>query len=272
MSKPTEDEMLYPIPGFINYYANKKGEIWKWENESWFRPKVFDFDRGYLQIFMKTLPDLELKRFSVHRLIARTFLGPPPTPTSYCCHKNDIKDDNRADNLYWGTPRTNGADSVKNRHKPENIRQREKIDGKRILKLQIKLEESINKYGEFSKRTIKIELEIERIVQLLAYRREKAEAVRLVKLELKEEVKKKEIERKQTERKEKKERNHKEKVSRDKMLKAIIKAQREAKRKEAIRQLKPRSIKGSTKSIEDFNKLLQQTHGDALHFYTKEEL
>lgn len=30
------------------------------------------------------------------------------------CHKNDIKEDNRIDNLYWGSYKQNTADQIKN--------------------------------------------------------------------------------------------------------------------------------------------------------------
>lgn len=48
-----------------------------------------------------------------HRIVAEAFHGTAP-PGTECCHKNDIKQDNRANNLYWGTRSDNLRDRVKN--------------------------------------------------------------------------------------------------------------------------------------------------------------
>ncbi|GEB94175.1 NUMOD4 domain-containing protein [Microbacterium lacticum] len=41
------------------------------------------------------------KTLAVHRLVARAFHGEPPTEGATVKHLNDIKADNRADNLAW---------------------------------------------------------------------------------------------------------------------------------------------------------------------------
>ena len=52
---------------------------------------------------------------SVHNLVCEAFNGPRPTPKHYACHKNDISEDCRAENLYWGTPSDNARDRERNR-------------------------------------------------------------------------------------------------------------------------------------------------------------
>ena len=49
----------------------------------------------------------------VHQLVAEAFHGPRPEGMQ-CCHINDNGQDNRACNLYWGTPKQNTADSIRN--------------------------------------------------------------------------------------------------------------------------------------------------------------
>jgi hypothetical protein len=48
--------------------------------------------------------------FYVHRLVARHFLGPQPSPSHLVCHNNGARDDNRAENLRWDTQHSNLGD------------------------------------------------------------------------------------------------------------------------------------------------------------------
>lgn len=53
------------------------------------------------------------KRF-VHQLICEAWRGPAPSSDHMVCHSDDVKSNNDPGNLYWGTRKDNGADSVKN--------------------------------------------------------------------------------------------------------------------------------------------------------------
>ena len=57
-------------------------------------------DSGYYQTGLRKNRKLITKR--IHILVAKAFI-PNPNNLPYVCHKNDIKTDNRAENLYWGT-------------------------------------------------------------------------------------------------------------------------------------------------------------------------
>jgi hypothetical protein len=46
---------------------------------------------------------------NVHSLVLNAFVGPCPTKYE-CCHKNNIKTDNRVENLCWGTHLHNSKD------------------------------------------------------------------------------------------------------------------------------------------------------------------
>lgn len=55
----------------------------------------------------------ETTRKFVHVLILESFVGPRPDG-HVSCHWNDVPDDNRLDNLRWGTHVDNGDDMVRN--------------------------------------------------------------------------------------------------------------------------------------------------------------
>lgn len=49
------------------------------------------------------------KNYKVHRLICEAFSGPPPFPNAVCMHLDENSENNRADNLMWGTQKENLA-------------------------------------------------------------------------------------------------------------------------------------------------------------------
>jgi predicted XRE-type DNA-binding protein len=66
---------------------------------------------GYL--YVNLYKNGKIKRFSIHRLVALTFI-PNPNNYSQVNHKNDIKDKNYIKNLKWGTQKQNVHDAIKN--------------------------------------------------------------------------------------------------------------------------------------------------------------
>ena len=67
----------------------------------------------------------ELRDQAMHRLVLLAFVGPPPEH-HIGCHKNDVPDDNRLDNLYWGTKGENALDKLRNRrNNPQLIAKRQ---------------------------------------------------------------------------------------------------------------------------------------------------
>lgn len=71
----------------------------------------FRTPHGYLRVGLckqgKTRTEL------VHPLVLEAFVGPRPEGCD-CCHLNDVPDDNRLENLRWGTRSQNILDSVRN--------------------------------------------------------------------------------------------------------------------------------------------------------------
>lgn len=111
-------EIWKQIPGFSNYEVssfgkvrNKSGSILvQWLNGS-------REDNLYLALDLQKDGDEDWKtrrkRMSVHRLVLMAFHG-MPEDGQIACHKNNIKTDNRPENLYWGTYKDNAADQIKN--------------------------------------------------------------------------------------------------------------------------------------------------------------
>lgn len=126
MNKLSEDELLHLIPNCINHYANKLGEIWEWNNGNWYKVS-YTYHEGslYPQVKLpikyidnKGQEKTKNKTIPVHLVIIGMFIGPKPYKHSMCCHKNDIKHDNRVVNLYWGNHESNMEDYAKNKHTP----------------------------------------------------------------------------------------------------------------------------------------------------------
>jgi hypothetical protein len=79
------------------------------------------------------------RRVFVHRLVLEAFVGPCPAGKD-CLHWNDIPDDNRLENLRWGThgenvaDRTrNGGDTVGERHGMAKLTERDVIEIRKFL-------------------------------------------------------------------------------------------------------------------------------------------
>ena len=53
------------------------------------------------------------RRTNVHRLVLEAFVGPCPSGL-IACHINDVRTDNRLENLRWGTYQDNSNDRVRN--------------------------------------------------------------------------------------------------------------------------------------------------------------
>ena len=66
---------------------------------------------NYLTVALKRGGQKRNRR--IHVLVAEAFLGPKPTAKAEVCHANGNKDDNRPENLYWGTHSQNIQDAVR---------------------------------------------------------------------------------------------------------------------------------------------------------------
>lgn len=74
---------------------------------------LFDGGRGYLCFNIST-DFARVKLCRVHRAVAEAFI-PNPSNLPVVRHRNDVKTDNRVENLAWGVAHDNTEDAIKNR-------------------------------------------------------------------------------------------------------------------------------------------------------------
>lgn len=125
---PENSETWLPIPGFENHYeVSNQGRVRSLEravtSHSDNRRRVFkgrvlkqgSRKNGYCVVGLSK--DGVVHDWYVHRLVLWAFVGAPP-PGAECCHNNDVRDDNRLENLRWGTHKANVGDAVaRGRHR-----------------------------------------------------------------------------------------------------------------------------------------------------------
>ena len=97
-----------PIPDYPDHEASSLGRIRNKKTGKLMRPSKA-VDREHLQVRLGT-PG---KTLMVHRLVLLSFIGPCPEEMQ-ARHLNDRPQDNRIDNLAWGTHAENYHDRVRN--------------------------------------------------------------------------------------------------------------------------------------------------------------
>lgn len=108
---PDDEHIEYrEIPRHQGYMAGSDGSIWSCRGRrDWHRLSPFADKKGYLYVTVRVNGKSPHK--SVHSLVALAFHGECPDGHE-CRHKNGKNDDNRADNVCYGTPKDNALDKV----------------------------------------------------------------------------------------------------------------------------------------------------------------
>lgn len=102
--KPVRDIKTGKIITQTIYLSNK----WRKVKASKFKKKNNVFLYSRVSISIKNI----VKTKRVHKLIAEAFI-PNPNNYSFVCHKDGNPENNKAENLYWGTPKQNQQDRYK---------------------------------------------------------------------------------------------------------------------------------------------------------------
>ncbi len=95
---------MKPIPNYPNYWITVDGKVFKR-----LRPGT---TVGYKSFRLYADGQHDRPQLA-GRLVLETYVGPCPVGKE-CCHKNDHRQDDRLENLYWGTRSENQADAVRN--------------------------------------------------------------------------------------------------------------------------------------------------------------
>ena len=116
------------IPGFTGYAVDKAGDIWsriykkkQFDNFGhiiWKKRKSWKKKDGYLILRLQRDDDKKMIKKYTHRLTLETFTSNIENKPCVL-HGNGIRDDNRLDNLYWGTYLDNLKDA--HRHGTTNL-------------------------------------------------------------------------------------------------------------------------------------------------------
>jgi len=107
-------ETFKTIPGWNEYQVSDSGNV---KSLKWGKERILKLsrqDNGYVGVYLQK--DHKRKFFRVHRLVALTFNEYPLDSELIVMHRNDIKHDNRLENLSIGTQSENVQDCLlKNR-------------------------------------------------------------------------------------------------------------------------------------------------------------
>ena len=108
------NEEFKPIPGFENRYeASNHGNILSWVYPNNGQLLHITTDGRYPSVSLRDSEGNQ-RCHRVHQLVAAAHLGPMPEDCTLIRHLNDVKTDNRAENLAYGTEADNRADWVRN--------------------------------------------------------------------------------------------------------------------------------------------------------------
>lgn len=104
LAQPKEREMQKPVHNCPGYFACDNGHIWR----NGRKLTAHSNGNGYLRI--TTSINSRVKTRYVHRMVCEAWHGLCPEGDYQCRHKDGSRNNNRPDNLCWGTRQENEAD------------------------------------------------------------------------------------------------------------------------------------------------------------------
>lgn len=117
-----ENEIWKTIEEFPNYIVSSYGIVKSLGNNKTRKEKILKpkkMENGYLRVVLHK--NGEKKYFQVHRLVYETFVGEIPDGMQ-CNHINEIKSDNRLENLNLMTPKENANWGTRNERISEKLK------------------------------------------------------------------------------------------------------------------------------------------------------
>jgi hypothetical protein len=111
---PSGNWKTYPLFGKM-YAFSSNGEVLSSRYGAWNIPKL-SIVGGYRAIgyLIEVNGEKKLCFVKISRIILELFGGKKPKNKDWVLHWNDNKKDDRSENLYWGTPKDNALDTVRN--------------------------------------------------------------------------------------------------------------------------------------------------------------
>lgn len=131
---------MKPIPGFPNYTITKNGRVWSKPRQGsstfgmWLNP--YKDSHGYFQVSLRKNGKRTDKL--VHHLVLEGY-GQPRRKRQVTRHLNGNKQDNRIENLAWGTYKENVKDMRKHGQMPNHQGEsngRAKLTEKKVLQIR----------------------------------------------------------------------------------------------------------------------------------------
>lgn len=134
------------IDGFENYSIDENGTVTNIKTGKILKP--WKSKKGYLYISLSKGRTFHKR---LHRLLAQNFI-PNPDNLPLVRHLNDIKIDNRIENLAWGTNSDNMKDMINNGYKQNN----RKLTDKQVREIfyDTRMQKDIAKQYRVDNRTI----------------------------------------------------------------------------------------------------------------------
>lgn len=96
--------------GFPNYEISNTGYVRRKQTGKILKARALKY--GHLYVNVRNSSGV-IRSTYVHRIVAITFIGPPPTPKHQVAHWDGNATNNAVSNLRWVTPKENSEDMIR---------------------------------------------------------------------------------------------------------------------------------------------------------------
>ena len=111
-------ELCRPVLGLEGAYSvSATGEVWSHRLKRTLKRRWINAKGGkYLAVWLNVNGKFVTRK--VHHLVCEAFHGPRPAGM-WCLYRDDNRGNNTPENLYWGTPKQNQRDCIRNGRRPD---------------------------------------------------------------------------------------------------------------------------------------------------------